>query len=196
MLFRQGDIAEQAYTVDEGWVSISRTDPEGNEMVLANLLRGAFFGEVAIFDRERRSATATALVNTEIVAIDRELLLDVVRRNPEKMDQLLEHFAKRIRQTDELAMVLAFAPQARRVEKVLEELWQSSLPDRKNPDIRVAGVGPEQIAKKAQVREADVRGVLEIRKAKGCLDYGERVIRFYREPVSEGAVEAETTSPV
>ena len=66
VLFRQGDVAEQAYAVDDGWVSISRTDPEGNEMVLANLSRGAFFGEVAIFDGERRSATATALVNTEI----------------------------------------------------------------------------------------------------------------------------------
>ena len=104
------------------------------------------------------------------------------------MDQLLEHFAKRIRQTDELAMVLAFAPQTRRVEKVLEELWQSSLPDRKNPDIRVAGVGPEQIAKKAQVREADVRGVLEIRKAKGCLDYGEQVIRFGSSPDRVGSL--------
>ena len=196
VLFRQGDVAEHAYAVDDGWISISRNDPEGNEMVLANLSKGALFGELAIFDGERRSATATALVNTELIAIDREHLLETTRQNPEKMDQLLEHFAKRIRQTDELAMVLAFAPQTRRVEKVLEELWQSSVPDRKNPGVKIARVGPEQIAKKAQVREADVRGVLEMRKARGCLNYGDKVIRFYREPVYDAKTDVETESPV
>jgi len=192
VLFQQGDVAEHAYAVDEGWISISRTDPEGNEMVLANLSKGALFGEVAIFDGERRSATATALVNTELISIDREHLLDTVRRNPDKVDQLLEHFARRIRQTDELAMVLAFAPQTRRVEKVLEELWRSSSPDRKNPEARVARVGPEQIAKKAQVREAEVRGVLEMKKTLGCLDYGDKMVRFYREPLADTVAEAET----
>ena len=182
VLFRQGDVADHAYAVDEGWISISRTDPEGNEMVLANLSRGAFFGEVAIFDGERRSATATALVNTELISIERERLLDAVRRNPEKMDQLLAHFARRIRQTDDLAMVLAFAPQTRRVEMVLHDLWNSAVPDRRRPGVRVARVGPEQIAKKAQVREEEVRKVLEMRKANGVLNYGDRVIRFFREP--------------
>ncbi len=182
VLFRQGEVARHAYAVDEGWISISRKDPEGNEMVLANLSRGALFGEVAIFDGERRSATATALVNTELVSIDRQRLLETVRRNPDKLDQLLAHFARRIRQTDDLAMVLAFAPRARRVEKVLEELWECSVPDRKDPGVRVARVGPKQIAKKARVQEADVRSILEMRKARGCLNYGDRIIRFYREP--------------
>jgi hypothetical protein len=93
-------------------------------------------------------------------------------------------------------MVLAFAPQTRRVEKVLEELWRSSVPDRKKSGVRIAKVGPEQIAKKAQVREAEVRGLLEMRKAKGCLDYGEKVIRFYREPVFEGGEVVDQESPV
>jgi len=190
VLFRQNDVAEHAYAVDEGWISISRTDPGGNEMVLANLSRGAFFGEVAIFDGERRSATATALVNTELICIDRQRLLEAVRRNPEKMDQLLEHFARRIRQTDDLAMVLAFAPQTKRVEMALHELWQSSVPDRKKEGVRVARVGPAQIAKKARVREDEVRRVLEIRKAEGCLNYGEKVIRFFREPRAENRGEA------
>ncbi len=182
VLFRQNDVAEHAYAVEEGWISISRTDPEGNEMVLANLSRGAFFGEVAIFDGERRSATATALVNTELICISRQRLLEAVRRNPEKMDQLLEHFARRIRQTDDLAMVLAFAPQTKRVEVALRELWESSVPDQKKEGVRIARVGPAQIAKKAQVREDEVRRVLEICKAEGCLNYGEKVIRFFREP--------------
>ena len=196
VLFRQNDVAEDAYAVDEGWVSITRTDPEGNEMVLANLSQGALFGELAIFDGERRSAMATALVNTELIAISREVMLKAIRENPEKMDQLLAHFAGRIRQTDNLAMVLAFAPQARRVETVLLELWHSSVPDRKRSGVRVAKVGPSQIAKKAQVRESEVRGLLEVRKARGCLDYGERLIRFYREPISDSQAGAETESPV
>jgi len=49
-LFHQGDLPDRAYVIDEGWVSISRTDAEGNEMVIANLSRGALFGELSVLD--------------------------------------------------------------------------------------------------------------------------------------------------
>ncbi len=196
VLFRQGDEANHAYAIEDGWISITRRDPEGNEMVLANLSRGALFGELAIFDGETRSATATALVNTELISIEREVLIETTRQNPERMDQLLEHFARRIRKTDDLAMVLYFAPEARRVQAVLHELWRSSEPDRKHEKARVAKVGPDQVAKMAQVEEEYVRTVLELKTTQGCLEYGRRSIRFFREPSVDTPNEVEKESPV
>lgn len=188
VLFRQGDAAEQAYAVDEGWVSISRADTDGNEMVLANLSRGALFGELAILDQKPRSATATAISNVGLIVLERQRLLDIIKEHPEKLGQLLLHFAKQVRDMDDLALVQAFAPQTQRVGHALSRLWRSADADRKNPQVRVARIGPQQIAKSAQIREEEVLRVLEAEKQKGVLEYGPRSIRFFREPVLDGSL--------
>ena len=123
-------------------------------------------------------------------------MLDMVRQNPEKLDQLLEHFAKRIRETDNLAMVLAFAPQTNRVEIALKRLWNSAIPDHKRPRTRIAKVGPQHLAKTAQVRESEVRRVLEIKKSNGVLEYGDNVVKFLRSPNTNDTIEIIRESPV
>lgn len=185
VLFYQNDPAEHTYAIDEGWIAISREDPNGNEMVLANLSRGALFGELAVFDGERRSAKASALVNTELISIESSDMFEILKQNPENMAQLLKHFAKRMRDTDNLAMIQAFAPQTGRVEYALSQLWQSATPSKGNPDQRSIKVGPQQIARTARVREDEVRNVLELKKAEGILDYGENIIRFAFAPEDE-----------
>lgn len=182
VLFEQNDEATHTFAIDDGWVAISRKDPNGNEMVLANLSRGALFGELAVFDGERRSAKASALVNTELIAIERSHMFDLLKKKPEHLAQLLKHFAKRVRDTDNLAMVQAFAPQTGRVEFALNELWKSATPSHRNPHHRSIKVGPKQIARTARVREDEVRKLLEIKKSENILDYGENVIKFYLEP--------------
>ena len=196
MLFDQGDTAEHTYAVDEGLVAITRKDPEGNEVVLANLAKGALFGELAIFDGESRSAKATALVNTELISIERAHMFDIIKRNPENLVQLLQHLAKKVRETDILAMVQAFAPQTSRVDFTLSQLWDSAVPDPKNPDRRVVKIGPSQIARTARVREDEVRKVLEIKKAAGSIDYGENMTRFLKPPSSSSAPDIDCDSPV
>jgi CRP-like cAMP-binding protein len=185
VLFSQDDTADFAYAVDEGWISISRNDPDGNEMILANLSKGALFGELALFDGETRSATATAVTNSELITIERADMLELLRQNPDQMERLLEHFARRLRATDNLALIQAFSPQTKRVEYALNQVWSSASSDRKNPDLRVAKIGPKQIAKSAQVREWEVRRILETMKVDGQLEYGENLIRFFQPPVSK-----------
>lgn len=183
VLFSQNAIADNAYAIDEGWISISRTDQDGNELVLANLSRGALFGELAILDQEPRSASATAITNVGLIILERKHLLEIIKQHPEKMGQLLLHFSKRVRDLDDLAMVQTFAPQTSRVIYALQQLWHSASLDRNDPNIRIAKVGPDQIAKSAQVREDEVLGVLETEKVKGTLDHGKKQIRFYKFPV-------------
>lgn len=190
VLFRQGDVADRAYAIDEGWVSISRTDAEGNEMVLANLSRGALFGELAILDQGPRSATATAISNVGLIVLERQRMMDIIREQPEKVGELLLHFTRQVREMDDLALVQAFAPQSQRVGHALNRLWHSAGFDSRDPKIRVARIGPQQIAKSAQIREDEVLRVLEIEKRKGVLDYGPKKIRFFREPTVENLTEA------
>ena len=93
-------------------------------------------------------------------------------------------------------MVLAFAPQTSRVEVDLNRLWRSAIPDRKKHNVRIAKVGPQNIAKSAQVREIEVRRVLEMKKSNGCLDYGDNVVKFLRPPNTNDTIEIMKESPV
>lgn len=194
VLFLQNDSPGNAYAIDDGWISISRKDQEGNELVLSNLSKGDLFGELALFDSEPRSASATAITNVELIVIKREELLDMVKQNPERMSEILKHFSKRLREMDELTMVRAFSPQEARVEYALNRLWSSAVPDSKVPNARIAKLGPKEIAKSAQVRENEVIEALEREKAKGNLEYTNNIIRFTSlEPIREMNDDAKET---
>lgn len=178
VLFTQGDEAQDAYIVDNGWVTISRRGPEGQELVIANLSRGALFGELALVDNDKRSATATSVGRVELIRLRKDVFSKEIKNDDAKVQKLLQVFAGRIRQTDELAMVLAYAPQAGRVKFALEKLKNSAVKDKKRAGVTVIKFGPEALAKTAGVRESEVLGMLELEKAKGNIEFGKNVIRF------------------
>ena len=183
VLFYQGDIAENAYVIEDGWLSVSRTDKNDNELILSNLSKGELFGELALFDQKPRSATATALTNVEINVIPKKSFLTMIKNNPEKMGTLLSYFSKRLRDMDEQAMMHVFAPQTARIQFELKKIWQSAPPDRKLPDTRTAKVGPKQIASSAHVHIEDVMLNLEQEKTEGNLEYSQKTIRFFKSPI-------------
>ena len=178
ILFKQDAPGGHAYAIDNGWISISRRDKDGNEMVLSNLSQGDLFGELAIFDSGARSATATAITNVELIVIKREKLIELLKQNPDQLTEFMQYFSKRLREMDELTMVRAFLSEKERVDYALNRLWSSAIPDRNMPNIKVAKVGPEQIAKSAHVKKDDVIAVLEKEKALGNIEYSNKVIKF------------------
>lgn len=187
-LFYQGDKAKHAYVIEEGWISISKTDDTGNEMVLSNLSKGEIFGELAIFDHNPRSATATALSNTEVMVISHKYLLAMIKENPDCVGKLLSNFAKRLRDMDDQAMMQVFAPQAVRIQFELEKLWHSAVPDRKGSHVRLAKIGPKQIARSAHVPVDDVVVSLEFEQTEGNIEFGKQSIRFLKKPIVNGGV--------
>lgn len=182
VLFYQGDSADDAYVIEEGWISVSRTDKEDNEMILSNLSKGELFGELALFDHKPRSATVTALTNVEVNVISRKRLLEIIKENPEKMGKLLSYFSKRLRAMGEHAMTQVFAPQNVRIQAELQKLWESASPDRKLSDVRIAKVGPKQIARSAHVPIDEVISSLDHEKAEGNIEYTQKRIRFFKMP--------------
>lgn len=177
-LFTEGEEAAHAYIVDEGWIQVLRKDADGNELTLATLSHGALFGELALIDDCPRSATAVGGTHAELIQLGRDTFLESIRSNPKLVEKLLRVFADRLRMTDQLAMVMAYAPEAGRIHYALKRLRSSAVPDRKNEGVYIAKVGPDLLARAAGVTEHDVRCVLEMEKQAGHLDYGASVIRF------------------
>ncbi len=65
-IFNEHDHGDALYVVEEGSVRIWVTDEDLNEVTLAELQPGQFFGELAVLDRGERSSSATAITDTHL----------------------------------------------------------------------------------------------------------------------------------
>jgi CRP/FNR family cyclic AMP-dependent transcriptional regulator len=101
VIFQQGDPGSTLYIIDDGAVEISHSSGSARS-TLATLFTGQYFGELSLFDRSPRSATATALKPTRIFTLEGEDLVEYVNRNPSAALRIIAEMSERLRQTNEL----------------------------------------------------------------------------------------------
>jgi uncharacterized membrane protein len=101
-LFHSGDPGDSMYLIERGRVRISVRGEDHEEIILAELARGDFFGEMALIDGKRRSADATVIEEARVAILARERFLAFMRRNPDVALEMLSAAFERLRRTDEL----------------------------------------------------------------------------------------------
>src|SRR5262249_42762873 len=101
-LFRQGEQGDAMYLIESGRVRISIRDEDKQEVTLAELAQGDFFGEMAIIDGRQRSADAKVIEDARLAILSREAFLSFVRSNPDVALEMLSALTDRLRRTDEL----------------------------------------------------------------------------------------------
>ncbi len=69
VIFREGDESDTCYVVRSGHARAVRENADGRTITLAHFGPGDIFGELAMFDDERRSATVEALEGLDALAI-------------------------------------------------------------------------------------------------------------------------------
>jgi CRP/FNR family cyclic AMP-dependent transcriptional regulator len=101
-LFRQGDKGDAMYLIESGRVRISIRDDDKQEVTLAELAQGDFFGEMSIIDGRQRSADAQVIEDARLAILSRDAFLSFVRTNPDVALEMLSALTDRLRRTDEL----------------------------------------------------------------------------------------------
>lgn len=101
-LFRQGDKGDAMYLIESGRVRISLRDDDKQEVILAELAQGDFFGEMSIIDGRQRSADAKVIEDARLAILSRDAFLSFVRSNPDVALEMLSALTDRLRRTDEL----------------------------------------------------------------------------------------------
>ena len=102
VLFRAGDAGDAMYIIERGKVRISVQATDGRELTLTELGQGDFFGELALIDRQPRSANATVSEESRLAVLSREHFLSFMRSKPNVALEMLTALANRLRRTDEL----------------------------------------------------------------------------------------------
>jgi len=118
-IFMQGDPGDALYGIVAGKVRVSSRSPHAEEVFLNILEPGDCFGEIAMLDGEQRTATAVATEDCDMVVIQREQFMQLLRHEPELTLHLLHLCCQRVRWTSELIEDSAFLSSAARLAKRL-----------------------------------------------------------------------------
>ena len=122
ILFREGEQGDRLYVIGEGKIKLGRSSVDGRENLLAILGPGEMFGELSLFDPGPRTATATAIAETQLIALGHEDLDSFLVGRPAVAANLLAALARRLRRTNETLADLVFTDVPGRVAKALLDL--------------------------------------------------------------------------
>jgi len=98
LVFQWGEPGESAYVIEEGCVEVL-AGPRQAQRRIAMLTQGAMFGEVALLDRQPRTATVRALVPTRLIRIDRSHVEELLLRSDTVIQYLMRLLLARFRST-------------------------------------------------------------------------------------------------
>ena len=121
-IFNKNDPGSTLYIIKNGQVNISAPSPGDEEVVLATMRNGDFFGELSILDSKPRSATATAMETSEVFTLERDDFLDVIHTEPELAVNTLAALSQRLRRTNLLLGDAFFLDLPTRLSKKLLEV--------------------------------------------------------------------------
>ncbi len=125
IVFRKGDAGRVMYIIISGRVRIFMTTEDEQEVSLAILGPGDFFGELAILDDKPRSASAIAMERSETLALSRDDFLAILREHVEIATAIMAVLSVRLRQADEQIENLIFLDIFGRVAKKLIDLSET-----------------------------------------------------------------------
>jgi CRP-like cAMP-binding protein len=122
VVFREGDESDTCYVVRTGHARAIREHPDGRSITLAHFGPGDIFGELAMFDKERRSATVETLEETDAIAILGGDMRRLLREHPDIAVKLVSSLGRRLRETNERLARQSFQTVQSRVASVLAQL--------------------------------------------------------------------------
>ncbi len=102
-LIRQGEVSHSMHVIVQGRVRVERMPPGAQEpVVLAELGPLEVVGEIGLLDEGPRTATVTALTDTETLELESAAVAQIILEYPEVGTALLRLLSQRLRSTDEL----------------------------------------------------------------------------------------------
>ncbi len=97
LIIRQGEIGECMYVIQSGKVEVFKV--QGNsEMHLGTIGEGDFFGEMALLDRDVRSASVRAAGEARVLKVDKRTFMRQVHADPTIALRIVQKMSQRIRE--------------------------------------------------------------------------------------------------
>jgi len=122
ILFHKGDKGSSFFIIIKGLIKIGVSNKLGDEVTLALLGNGDFFGEMALLDEQPRSADATAMEASLLYVLNRDDFFPFLSKNENAVRSILRALSIRLRRADALFTEISFLTVPARLAKRLLEL--------------------------------------------------------------------------
>ncbi|HMG60912.1 MAG TPA: cyclic nucleotide-binding domain-containing protein [Burkholderiales bacterium] len=120
-----GDPTDAMYIVVSGRLKVVMSDKEGQEVILAILNQGEFFGEMGLIAQAPRSATVTTIEPCELLTITRADFTKCLQGNFDLTMNVIRGLVKRLREADKKIGSLALMDVYGRVARLLLEMAET-----------------------------------------------------------------------
>jgi CRP/FNR family cyclic AMP-dependent transcriptional regulator len=172
VVFREGDASDTCYVVRNGRARAVRTHRAGRTITLATFGPGDIFGELALFEDERRSATVEAVQRTSVVGVLGPDMRRLMTEHAEIAARLVIALGRRLRETNERLSRQSFQTVQSRVAVVLSELVaQEATPEDGAKDVLVRATQAELAQLAGSSRESASRFLAVLERA-GVISQG------------------------
>ncbi len=121
-VFHEGDSSDACYIVSEGSFRVTREHSDGRAITLATLGPGEIFGELAMLDGDKRSASAESITDGTLLALPANDVRSLLARNPEIALKLVAGLVRRLRAANARLSRQSFQTVPSRVAGILLQL--------------------------------------------------------------------------
>ena len=115
-------MADSLYVIESGKVKVYCSDKNGKEFIMNTLSYGDYFGELALLDDDRRSASVRTMEKADFCIIYKQDFNQVLDQHPNIAKTLIKNITRRVRALTEKVKSLALQDVYGRVTKVLNSL--------------------------------------------------------------------------
>ena len=96
-IIQEGDMGETLYLIVSGNVSVHKNADDGCELQIDTMSKGDYFGEMALFENQPRSATCKAEGETRLLVLHKLEFAEAVQEYPQIALQICQELSRRIR---------------------------------------------------------------------------------------------------
>jgi CRP-like cAMP-binding protein len=173
MLFSKEDIGNNFFVVKSGRIKIFTTVGAGKRKIFAFLKKGEFFGEMSLLGGKGRSASAQAVLESEVFVISKKNFRRLIIENPEFSLKLLQTLAERLSKANKDVESMLFHNILGRLAEAILDLSR----DTKSKPVKMA-IDQNELAQYLGTTRVPVCRAINTLKRSGVIDYrrGELVI--------------------
>jgi len=168
-LFHRGDEGTALYVIYKGLIKIAVPSKRGDEITLAILAEGDFFGEMALLDDLPRSADAMAMEETQLYVLNRTDFLSFLIHNEHAIRTLMQALSLRLRRTDDMVAEVCFLNVSARLAKRLVDLVESRHQMNKGDEKYDVSLTQRELASLIGVSRETINKELKILRQKGIV---------------------------
>ena len=110
LIIKEGDKSYSMYIVLAGLVRVVKNYNEFDQMSVANLGPGEFFGEMSLFLLKERTATVVTVEETVVLEINQTNVFDMMSENPQMPYSIIKTLCSRIDDLNERVRMVKNVP--------------------------------------------------------------------------------------